>query len=475
MLMATSRGGKWQVRLAPIAGEVSFDVSTDSTANWYDADWRTNGLVIAVSDRGGVANLYQLDMSLGSAWRRLTSVTGAAVAPAINRTDGSIWFLSLYSRGYDLRRIEPSASAAATSALALSSALSPAAPEPPAMATTFDSSEVSPPRGFGLGPRSFRWLPQPEVDADGASAALALVSMDLIGRSQLLVNAAYGDRAAWRGGNASVDWRGSRPALELRAFDAVERPSGSRTPVPGAALLDATLAGGEAALTGDWSYDTWAARARIGGSVARARSLADPSPAAASRSLGFAAASATWLQRGAGASLSEALSSDLSAGRSFDAPFQRALASASVALTGSSVVPVRATATYGSVSSGAAPFEQIALGGNPSALVDAALLSQRIPMPALPVGIRVGSTAFTYNATLIGNPLSFYWWGGSTAGTDGRFQSWNRVVGVEWTESTAAVPIAGTPAARVQIGVGESLDAPLRHRVRAYAGVVIGR
>ena len=471
-VVAVNRGGKWELRVARTAGDSSADVSRDGTANWYDAAWRDDQTLIAVGDGGGVPNLYQRSLDApDSGWRRLTGVTGAAVAPAVDRRNGSIWFLSLYSRGYDLRSIDATAS---TPRLVLSSSFAPAVAAPAAPVTRLDSDVVSPARPYGFGARSLRWLPLPEADADGVSAALGIVSMDLIGRTRLLAEGALGDPAAWRGGSITFEWRGWRPGFEARAFDAAQRPSASRTPVPGAALLDMRLSGGEIALDDDWSFDAWAARARLGGSVSRAHALVASSPAA-DRSLAFGTASAGWIQRGAAESLSEALSANLTAGRSFDAAFRRAVVSASVALAGRAVIPVSAAATYGTVSSGAAPFEQLALGGNPSPLIDAALLSQRIAMPALPAGIRAGSSAFTYKATLTGQPLSLYYWGGSTAPAGERFTAWNRVIGVEWTGSIAAVPVAGTPAARGQIGVGESLDAPLRHRVRAYVSVVIGR
>jgi hypothetical protein len=470
--VAVNRGSKWELRVARTTGDSLVDVSRDSTANWYDAAWRDDQTLIAVSDRGGVSNLYERQLAApDSEWRRLTGVTGAAVAPAVDRRSGSIWFLSLYSRGYDLRSIGAAASAPA---LALSPSFTPAVTAPAAAAIRLDSDVVSPARAYGFGARSLRWLPLPEADADGVSAALGIVSMDLIGRSRVLAEGALGDPAAWRGGSFTFDWHGSRPGFEVRAFDAAQRPSASRTPVPGAATLDTRLGGGEIALDDDWSFDTWAASARLGGSIGRAHALFGSSPAA-DRSLVFGSASTGWMQRGAAESLSEALSANLTAGRSFDAAFRRAVVSASVALGGRAVIPVSAAATYGTVSSGAAPFEQLALGGSASPLIDAALLSQRIAMPALPVGIRAGSSAFTYKATLTEQPLSLYYWGASTAPVRDRFTAWNRVIGVEWTSSIAAVPVAGTPAARGQIGVGESLDAPLRHRVRAYVGVVIGR
>jgi hypothetical protein len=85
----------------------------------------------------------------------------------------------------------------------------------------------------------------------------------------------------------------------------------------------------------------------------------------------------------------------------------------------------------------------------------------------------VGSSAFTYRASLQTQPFSLYWWGGSTAPAGEPFTQWQRVAGIEWTQSVSAIPMAGTPPARVLIGIGESIDAPVRHRVRMYATLVL--
>jgi hypothetical protein len=108
-------------------------------------------------------------------------------------------------------------------------------------------------------------------------------------------------------------------------------------------------------------------------------------------------------------------------------------------------------------------------------------MSQRLPMPVLPSAIMVGSSAFTYRASLQTQPFSLYWWGGSTTPalkssvrpTGESFARWQRVAGIEWTQSVSAIPMAGTPPARALIGIGESIDAPVRHRVRIYAALVL--
>jgi hypothetical protein len=94
-------------------------------------------------------------------------------------------------------------------------------------------------------------------------------------------------------------------------------------------------------------------------------------------------------------------------------------------------------------------------------------------MPVLPAGISVNTSAFAYRVALGIQPLSPYLYAASTASAGERFQQWNRVIGLDWSASVPAIAIAGTPAARAILGVGESLDEPFRHRVRGYVNVVL--
>ena len=115
----------------------------------------------------------------------------------------------------------------------------------------------------------------------------------------------------------------------------------------------------------------------------------------------------------------------------------------------------------------------MSIGGGPSLVIDRILLTQRIVMPALPTGVSIGSSAFTYRAAATIAPVNFYLWGGSTAPAGERFRRWHRVVGADWSMSVPAIPSAGTPAARAVIGVGRSLDDPFRHKVRGYLSLVL--
>jgi len=94
-------------------------------------------------------------------------------------------------------------------------------------------------------------------------------------------------------------------------------------------------------------------------------------------------------------------------------------------------------------------------------------------MPALPAGISTSTSALVYRVALVTAPLSPYLYAASTTPAGERFSRWNRVIGLDWSGSIPAIAVAGTPAAHAQVGIGESLDAPFRHRVRAYVNVVL--
>lgn len=459
----------WRVVLTDLTTGARTGVAGLDNVDAYDAAWINGTTIVATADATGAPQIERVELATG-ARVQLTGSTGAAVAPEPNRADGSVWFLSLHARGYDLRRtvatgveVQPRAEAS----------LTPATAVPTTRDVNFAADSPTPPRPFGLAPRIFVWIPVPRADADGLSAGVALTSRDLIGRSALTVQGALGEPTQWHGGSATAEWLGSRPSIRVDAFGATQRSAS----IDGVPRFDTRLAGGQAMIDGARSYDAWAGRLRLGGSVADVRSSdADRGGLAAvstTRWLAFTDLSAGLLQRGEATTFSESFSARGAAGRSFDQAFQRFVGSASLALAGRGVPPLSASATYGRTNAGAPPFEQLALGGGPVPLVPSQALSQRLPMPALPSAISVGTSAFTYRASLDARPLAFYWWGGSASDSGARFTRWQRVVGVEWTESVGSIPMAGTPGARAQIGFAESVDDPVRHRLRAYVSLVL--
>jgi hypothetical protein len=287
---------------------------------------------------------------------------------------------------------------------------------------------------------------------------------------------AAGQEAAWRGGRVSAVWRGSRPAIRASLFDAQQDLSESDAHRAPMFPLDTRLQGGELALDNAWAFDTHAFRYRIGGSAARqTNEFAEISATkdVATRGLGFLDAGLSLSRRGDNGAIAFGLSGNYTAGTSADRSFHRSTGSAALSLSGSGLPAVGASAMVGAVNRDAAIFEQFALGGGPSPLIDQATLTQRVVMPALPVGVQVGSSASAFRGSVAMQPLVLYFWDGSTTPIAGTSRHWNRVAGADWSASFPPVPLVGTPAARAQIGAGLSMDAPLKNRLGVYASLTL--
>jgi hypothetical protein len=344
--------------------------------------------------------------------------------------------------------------------------------------TPFGMNSVSAPRPFKLSARLFRWFPAPQIDADGGSAMLGLSSNDIVGRSELLAKIAIGDQAAWHGGAVDLTWRGMRPFFRGELFGAAQSPSESRSRVSASTALDTRMFGGLLSADGSHLDEAWSARYRMGGSIARADARDSLNSATAfsvseTRSLAFGDASAVFVQRRDRSSASEKIAGSFTAGQSFDHSFYRGVATVGFNTAGVTLYPISVAATYARTNADAPMFEQMTFGGGASPLVDRALLTQRLAMPVLPTGIQVGPAAFDYRVTVRSQPLDAYFWSGSTARIGARFAHWNRVVGLDGIQSIGAIPLAGTPSARAEYGIGYSFDEPFRKQVRAYVGLVL--
>lgn len=475
VVVSMHTGDKWHLVLVNVDTHALTPLAVAGDANHYDATWLSATEIVDVSDGSGVPQLERITLPTLET-RALTHVTGAAVAPEPNATNDKIWFLTLYSGGYDLRSIpsnEPS-----VSVVTLPSSLVPAAPVPSANLKVFGASMVSAPRPYSARPTVVRWFPQPDLDADGIAGVLALVGTDVVGRAELLAQGAWGDASMWRGGALAATWRGTRPFPRLQLFAATQRPSESRSSgpwLPEAALLDSRLAGGELSADATRQYDTWAARLRLGANAAHFHLDSIPSSEAtegSSRVLAFGDGAIAVTQRSSGGSITESLSGNGAIGRTLSSRFSRGIISAGFSALSSAGAGISASALYGRVSGGA-PFESFAIGGNAPSFLDRASLAQRIEMPALPTAISIGSSVLTYRVALPTQPLSLFFWGGSTAPAGERFSQWNRVIGLETTQTVSAIPVIGTPPARLRLGAGESLDEPFRHRLRVYLSLVL--
>jgi hypothetical protein len=471
-LVSVHASVRWRLATVDLATNAISVVDLGDSANRYDGAWRSPSEVIAVSDRGGIANLERIDLRTREV-RTISRVTGAAVAPEPNPADGSVWFLTLSSGGYDVRRLDSAAVMRATSAVAeiADSSTWPALSPVATRGLSLGTNAVTEPKAYGFGPRLFRWVPQPALDADGGGIGLSLINRDVVGRSEIMGTIALGDLSTWHGASANLTLFTQRPSIRLGAVYALQNLRESRS-LAAPARLDGGIWAIAAGVDETRQHDVWAARVRGGVSVGAALDRSGSSVESSSRPLAYADVAVATTQRGNTKSLTENLSGNFTLGRSFDARFYRGIASAGLSTTGP-FLPLSAGASYARANDDAPAFEQFSLGGGPSLIVDRMLLTQRINMPALPAGVSIGSSAFTYRAAATVAPVMFYLWSGSTAAAGERFESWHRVLGADWSMSIPAIPSAGTPAARAVVGVGHSLDAPFRHKTRAYLSLVL--
>jgi hypothetical protein len=466
IVMSCNEAGAW--RLWVVAGNAKSVILSAASTNTYDAVWMNGTTILATSDAGGIPNLVTIDLTNGRT-RTLTHVTGSAVAPERNPADSSVWFLSLYSRGYDLRRIRTPGTLDSLT-IAAGATPSSAARVVPQERPPFAASVVTAPRPYGFGPRLRHWLPSGVVDADGAAGGIGFIDSDVIGRAEVLAKGLAGDRAQWRGAAIDGTWRGWRPVVRAELFAARHAPSESRS-LPPQVNLDATLSGGLLGVEDVVQYDAWSGRLGLKAAASR---LVQGNDAPTSRSMAIGEAGIGLLQRHIGWSTSQSLAASGTLVYSRDRTFDREVVALSLGESGFLALPgVVASAQYGRTSADAALYERMAIGGSAPALFDRALLTQRIGMPALPTAVAIGTSALTYKISVNTAPLSLYWWSGSAAPANTRFAVWNRVIGAEFTTAVPAMPAVGTPAARGSIGVGESLDAPLRHRLRAYLSLIL--
>ena len=457
----------------PVREHIVEPASAVSETNEYDPAWASDATLVFTSDASGAPAIETADITSGTR-RRLTAVTGAAVAPDANRRDSSVWFLSLYSRGYDLRRMRiatPDARASVRDSLPTAAVAQRSTSD-----VAFPAGVVSPPRPFGVTPRFLRWIPEVHADPDAFSAGLALVSSDVIGRSELLADFAAGQAAAWRGGRLTGVWRGTRPAIRLALFDAQQDLSESLSNHGTLFPLDTRLQGGELAIESLWTFDTRAFRFRAGGSAAHQNNeIADVSATktTATRALGFIDAGLSLAHRTDAAAFSIGVSGNFTGGNSDDRAFHRSTGTLTASAGGLGLPSLIASASVGAVNRDAPLFEQFALGGGPSPLIDQATITQRVVAPALPAGVQVGASTIVYRASLATPGLLYYFWDGSTGSLTGAARRWNRVTGAEWSSAFPPLPLVGTPAARAQIGAGLSLDPPVKNRLGVYASLTL--
>jgi hypothetical protein len=352
---------------------------------------------------------------------------------------------------------------------------------------------------YGLGPRRYSVLPLGQVTPDGGSAGAQLAAIDPAGRLSALVQAAAGDPRTWRGGSVRAAWRGLpvtitgeliavRQALAASApnaggvlpaglTDAVDYraativASGSRWLVPPARPVPP---GEPARVPGDTTRDgrrrpvvgprgagaEMRAGARLGASIGRGEcgrgERPRPSRSASCRSA-WAPHGARWPQAPRWAPTPRPAGPPARRGRA-RSRLRASLRDRRGARSSSTRRSRRSTPTLPSTSG---PL----VGGPTPALFDAAVLSQRLAVPALPTGFRGGRRAAVARLAYGGAAVTPYV--SAVGAGDGRL-GWARLAGVERRFDGPFAPFARLPRVRLVAGVARIFDEPLRHTTRGY-------
>lgn len=466
---SVQRDGRWWTFVVDAASGSAHPVDPGDGANRYAPAWTTDGKLVVVSERGGVANLELLDPET-AAPRTLTRVTGAVAAPDV-APNGHVWFLALHAKGYDVRRLTlaQAANGTADRVVALAPSLSPAAPAPIEPGRTFTTAAVRGPHDYGLGPRGWRVLPGVSLGPDGDMASLMIANLDPVGRFSVVGQGVYGQRGAWRGGSLATAIRLWPVQLESSAWYSEHAPSEQVSGSFASLDIDARFTGLGAAARFDRSGGAWDLSLRAGGSVAQ---VDGKQLDGAGRSMGFADVRGRVVWTWHGLSLRPQIYAQAAQGGTGGDSWSRTLTTGALSLGGPhrslrAEATVGATTTAGPGEFGRA-YEQFAVGGTVLPFIDHSFLSQRISLPSVPVGYAAGrKVALGRLSTQLFGVTPYAVW--VTAGN--KLAHYQRILGAEQDWRFSGIGFARLPETRVRFGIGYSIDEPYREKIRPYVSV----
>jgi len=465
-VVAVHDGDHWRLDAFTVGDGGATDVHAvgpDDGASRYAASFMAGGTsVVTVSELGGVQHLETIELATG-AMHPLAATTGGTVAPDASFADSHVYFLSLSARGRDLHRVD-AADVRSTAIPVLSPTLAPAAVPAAARADSFPAAAVASPTAYGLGPREYRYLPGGSVAPDGRYVTLWFGSSDPVGRLAWSVQGSLGDPGTWRGGAAAAAWRGLPITVTLSAFAGSQYPSRQSAGTFAPDSLDATYRGGLASADFTEYGSLITNEARLG--VSTARLALDNGPGRA-RTLGFASyAAAANLSRG-DVTLLGSFGGVGTVGTTDGTDWRRLIVHGAIA-AGLADWLVRYRVTFGTVNRDAPAFEQMVGGGTESPLTDSALLSQRVAVSALPLGVVGGNQLLDQRLEGDTGPFALYYERlSTTASTDPNHD----VYGAEVQGAFPRVPFVALPSVWYTVGTGYSISAPFKYKLRGYVGL----
>jgi hypothetical protein len=430
-------------------------IGPSDSSDRFDAEFLGSGdSLVVTSTLGGIHNLELLDLE-SEQTQPLTRVLSAAVAPAPT-PDGDVFFLTLHSGGWDLRRIALDNSPAIPVAYT-DPELSPAAVAAVDTGISLSKTEVGQVSAYGLGPRYVVPLPLIDGGVAGWSAGFSIRSTDPIGILAWQLRGMYGsgDGAArdWRGASAEILWRGFSPWVRLQGFF-VNGPIS-----PG--VWGDDYFGGLVSIEYRHTNLGSAHHFEAGGSFGRLDRVQN-------RSLGFAEYAVGFQQTHGTTRFTQSLATHLSVGRTGDLSWKRWLVSGSVGVRLRNL-GLRVSGDIAGTDAPDSSDEGLTVGGMDFPLFDPAITSFRLPMPALEVGALRGDRIRMLRADLeLGLPFSTFFWTGDAAGDP---RGWYRVGGIEFYESLPEMPFLRLPGVRARLGVARMFSDPNNGDLHAWASL----
>ncbi len=467
LVVAVHGDDRWHLEVLPLADGRAGEphaVGPPDGASRYGATYVAAGTaLVTVSELGGTRHLEVVDLASGGT-RPLALTTGSLLAPDAGTSDSTVLFLSQSARGRDLHMVHLAA-ARPIAPPVLPPALAPAAvPGPAAQFDSFPPVAVQPPTRYLVGPREYRYLPGGAFGPAGRYATLLVGSSDPVGRLGWTLQGALGDPGAWRGGAAAAIWRRLPVAVTASAFALTQYPSREGVGSFVSPSLDVGYRGAVLSAGGRRYGSFWSSTARVGGSAGRLAVAGRPGHG---RELLFASYAGTGdFSRGPIALLAGVAAMG-TAGRTDGTPWRRLLARGGL-IVGTGGARIRYTVGYATVDRGAPVFERPIAGGETPPLTDTALLSQRIAVPALPLGVVAGRELTDQRLEDDTGPFTLYY---ERLTSPADRSAHHDVYGAELRAGLPAVPFLAVPSVSALAGAGYSASAPFKYKLRGYLAV----
>ena len=340
--------------------------------------------------------------------------------------------------------------------------LAPAAVPVTARADSFPSGPVPAPARYGMTPRDYRYLIGGAIGPEGDYITLLLGSSDPVGRLSWTAQGSIGDPGTWRGGALAAAWRGFPVTIDGSMFAVSQFPSRQSAGTYASDSLDANYAGAVVA-AGLTRYSSWlVSRARVGLS---AGSLSIASGPGRLRDLLFASYVGTGDFSNGELRLQASVGAVGAIGQTEGTGWQRLTARGSI-LIGYAHLALRYSIVYSQVGNGAPQFEVPVAGGSAPPLTDPALLTQRIAVPALPIGVVSGTQLMDQRIEYGLDPFVLYFERLTTPSMQSPFD----LYGGEFRAGSPPVPFLAVPAVAFSAGVGYSISEPFKYKLRALSG-----